>query len=69
MRLISLENKRHKMEHTVRFSIWSSPRGFGGIAKDNYSAKLKNVFCKNFNSNKNSYTKVINLILCMEVLL
>ena len=48
MRLISLENKRHKMEHTVRFSVWSSPRGFGGIVKDNYSAKLKNVFCKNF---------------------
>ena len=35
------------MEHTVRFSVSPSPRGFGGIVKDNYSAKLKNVLCKN----------------------
>ena len=40
--------KKHEMEHTVRFSVWSSPKGFGDSGKDIYSTKLKNVFRKKF---------------------
>ena len=36
------------MEHTVRFSVWSSPKGFGDSGKDIYTTKLKNVFRKKF---------------------
>ena len=31
------------MEHTVRFSVWSSPKVFGDSGKDNYSTKLKRI--------------------------
>ena len=40
--------RKHEMEHTVRFLVWSSPKGFGDSGKDHYSAKLKNVFLKKF---------------------
>ena len=40
--------RKSEIEHTVRFSVWSSPKGFGDSGKDNYLTKLKNVFRKNF---------------------
>ena len=32
---------KYEMECTVRFSVWSSPKGFGDSVKDNYLTKLK----------------------------
>ena len=32
---------KYEMEYTVRFSVWSSPKGFGDSRKDNYLTKLK----------------------------
>ena len=31
------------MEHTFRFSVWSSPKVFGDSGKDNYLTKLKRI--------------------------
>ena len=40
--------RKHEMEHTVRFSVWQSPKVFGDSGKDIYSTKLTNVFRKKF---------------------
>ena len=51
------------MEHTVRFSVWSSPKGFGDSSKKIYSTKLKNVFRKKFKRQLCSFLKIAKLML------
>ena len=55
--------RKHEMEHTVRFSVWSSPKGFGDSGKDIYSTKLKNVFRKKFKRQQCSFLKIAKLML------
>ena len=55
--------RKYEIEHTVRFSVWSSPKGFGDSGKDNYLTKLKNVFRKNFKCQYCSFLKIAKLML------
>ena len=51
------------MEHTVRFSVWLSPKGFGDNGKDIYLTKLKNVFRKKFKRQYCRFLKIAKLML------
>ena len=55
--------RKFEMEHTVRFSVWLSPKGFGDNGKDIYLTKLKNVFCKKFKRQDCRFLNIAKLML------